>query len=307
MLTFVIVAVCLVLGLFLLIAVLSKKMSAKASIPLFLLLAAVIVLVNSVTIIPTGYTGVKTTLGQVSETPVRSGITLKIPFIQSVELVNNKQQDITFRNKIWSETKERTAIYYENITVTYQLVADKSSWIFANVTDYENNMVTDNLVASSIKAASKNLSDTDATNRSIIEPLSLEMLQATIDKKYGEGVVYINMIVIDNADFDESYNQAIAGKQQALIEAETQAIENQKAIDKAEADAKVAKTKAESKAETELIEAQAESEKNELLEQSITENILKDKWIEKWDGKLPQYMTGDSQGILIGISPDKGE
>ena len=47
MLTFVIVAVCLVLGLFLLIAVLSKKMSAKASIPLFLLLAAVIVLVNS--------------------------------------------------------------------------------------------------------------------------------------------------------------------------------------------------------------------------------------------------------------------
>ena len=60
-------------------------------------------------------------------------------------------------------------------------------------------------------------------------------------------------------------------------------------------------------AETELIEAQAESEKNELLEQSITENILKDKWIEKWDGKLPQYMTGDSQGILIGISPDKGE
>ena len=307
MLTFVIVAVCLVLGLFLLIAVLSKKMSAKASIPLFLLLAAVIVLVNSVTIIPTGYTGVKTTLGQVSETPVRSGITLKIPCIQSVELVNNKQQDITFRNKIWSETKERTAIYYENITVTYQLVADKSSWIFANVTDYENNMVTDNLVASSIKAASKNLSDTDATNRSIIEPLSLEMLQATIDKKYGEGVVYINMIVIDNADFDESYNQAIAAKQQALIEAETQAIENQKAIDKAEADAKVAKTKAESKAETELIEAQAESEKNELLEQSITENILKDKWIEKWDGKLPQYMTGDSQGILIGITPDKGE
>ena len=44
-------------------------------------------------IVPTGYTGVRTTFGQISNQIVPQGFNLKIPFAQNIKLVNNKQQD----------------------------------------------------------------------------------------------------------------------------------------------------------------------------------------------------------------------
>lgn len=255
----------------------------------------------SVTIIPTGYTGVRTTFGQVSQNTVPSGFSLKIPLIQSVEKVNNKQQDIIFSDKVWSETQQRTAIYYSDVTVTYQINPERSSWIYSHVTNYKDNLVSQSLVASGIKSSSKELSDTDATNRSVIEPLAMENVQKALDEKYGENVVIVNKVVIGDADFDDSYNTAIAEKQKAQLEAERQEIENQKAIDKAAADAKVIKTTAEAEAEAKVIAAQAEADANRLLEESLSSMVLKDKYLDKWDGSLPKYVGGDGASVLVGM------
>ena len=244
----------------------------------------------SFTIIPTGYTGVRSMFGQIDTNTLDSGIHWKAPFVQSIKTVNNKQQDIEFEDRVWSETSERTAIYYENITVTYQINSEKSAWIYANITDYKHTLVSQSLVASSIKSSSKTLTDVDATNRAIIESLVTSNLQKSLDDKYGENVVHINKVIISNADFE-----------QAQIEAEKQAIENQKAIDKAEADAIVKKTKAEADAEAVVIAAKAEVEANELLENSLTERILRQRWIEKWNGQLPQFVSGENEGLLYGI------
>lgn len=269
------------------------------------------VLSSSFVIIPTGYTGVRSTFGQVDETTVQNGFNWKLPFVQSIEVVNNKQQDIAFDGQVWSETSERTAIYYEEITVTYQINPEKSAWIYANVSNYKDALVSQNLVASAIKASSKSLSDTDATNRSIIEPMALENIQRSLDEKYGENVVYVNKVTISNADFEDSYNAAIAAKQQAQLNAEQQAIENQRAIDKAAADAEVKRTNAEADAKAKLIAAEAEAQANDLLEKSLTEMILREMYIEKWNGQLPNVMTGDSGDVMVpvysGVAAGNGE
>lgn len=274
----------------------------------FGVVAAVLMFVLSCSfvIIPTGYTGVRTTFGQVSEDAVPNGFNWKIPFVQSIEKMNNKQQDVTFDGQVWSETNERTAIYYEGVTLTYQINPEKSTWIYANVTNYKEALVSQDIVASAIKSSSKGLDDEDATNRSIIEPLVVENLQESLDGKYGEGVVIVNKITISNADFDESYNQAIAEKQQAQVNAEQQAIENQQAIDKAEADATVTKTNAQAAAEAKIIEAQAEAEANELLEKSLTDMILRQMYIEKWDGELPSVIAGDESATIM-VQPTETE
>lgn len=269
-------------------------LGALASILLF-------VLSCSFVIIPTGYTGVRTTFGQIDSASVRNGFNWKVPFVQSVVQVNNKQQDIHFDDKVWSETESRTAIYYENIIVTYQINPESSAWVYANVSDYKSSLVSQSIVASAIKSSSKSLSDVDATNRSIIEPLCAKNLQKSLDEKYGKQIIFVNKIVINNADFEESYNKAIAAKQQAQLEAEKQSIENKKAVEKAEADATVTKTKAQANADAMLIEAQAESEANKLLEKSLNDKILKEQWIDKWDGKLPQYVSDDSGSVMIGL------
>lgn len=268
-------------------------------------LIVLIVALGSFTVIPTGYTGVRTTFGQIDPNPVPNGINMKLPFVQKIEKVNNKQQDISFDGKVWSETSERTAIFYDAVTVTYQINPESSAWIYANIANYKDALVNQGIVSSAIKASSKSLSDTDATNRSIIEPLVIENLQKSLNQKYGENVVTVTKVIIGNADFEDGYNQAIAAKQQAQLEAERQKIENQRAIEKAEADAKVKKTNAEADANAKLISAEAEAKANELLEKSLTDQILRESWIEKWNGQLPQYMSGNDGSVIIGFNGDK--
>ena len=65
------------------------------------------------------------------------------------------------------------------------------------------------------------------------------------------------------------------------------------------------KTNAEADANAKLISAEAEAKANELLEKSLTEQILRESWIEKWNGELPQYMSDDNGSVLIGFNNDK--
>lgn len=296
---------CLIIG-YSLKAYRSDEGDKDAKFPKGLALLALIGLIlfglgNSLVIIPTGYTGVKSTFGQIDSATVQNGANWKIPFIQKIEKVNNKQQDIVFEGQVWSETSERTALYYDGITVTYQINPEMSAWIYANVSNYKENLVNQTLVASAVKASSKSLSSTDATNRGIIEPLSMQNIQKALDEKYGENVVIVNKVVIANADFEDSYNQAIAEKQTAQLAYEQQQIENQKKIESAEADAKVKTTQAQAEADAAVIKAQGEADANKLLNDSLTDKILQQMYLEKWDGALPKVSLSDSTDTIVDI------
>ncbi len=262
-----------------------------------IIVIAVIVVASSFTIIPTGYTGVRSTFGQISSEVVPNGFNWKIPFIQNIQRVNNKQQDIVFDDVISAETSERNEVYFSGVTVTYQINAEKSAWIFANVSDYQNNLVSSALVASSLKTSSKTLAPVDVTNRNTLEPLVKENIQKSLNEKYGSEVVKINKVVINNATFDEEYNNKIAQKQQAQMAYETQQIENKTSVEKAEAEAKVKITQAQAEADALKINAEAEAEANKVLEESLTDVILKQMYLDKWDGQLPK-VTSDSDMML---------
>ena len=90
------------------------------------------------------------------------------------------------------------------------------------------------------------------------------------------------------------------------IETTEVTFENEKVIAKAAAEAE-AKLKA-AQAEIEIAKAEAEAKKiaaegqaqaNNIVKESLTDKIIQEKYIEKWDGKLPSVMTGDDGSILI--------
>ena len=276
-----------------------------STIILFVLGAACLIFSMSFTIIPTGYTGVRVTFGQVDQRTLNNGFNFHAPFIQEIVLVNNKQQDIKFNeNSISSETSERNTVIFKGITVTYQINPEKSAWIYANVTNYEAGLVNEFLVASAIKTTSKTLSHVDCTNRSILEPKAKDNIQKSIDEKYGPEVVYVNKVVINDASFDAEYDEKIAKKQQAQIDYETQQIENKKNIEKAEADATVTKTNAQAKADAKVIAAKAEADSNKTISDSITDEVLQNRYYDTWDGKLPTTVVGSDalSSILIDTS-----
>ena len=277
----------------------NKRMEGQKKKPaavLWILGVLVVAFGLSFTIIPTGYTGVLSTFGQISDRTLPNGFNIRIPLAQEISLVNNKQQDIVFvDDQIKSETLERNSVVFSGVTVTYQINPEKSAWIAANVSNYEDNLVNESLVASAIKTSSKTLSPVDVTNRSILEPKAQECVQESLDQKYGEGTIKVNKVVINNAQFDDEYDQKIAQKQQSQMAYETQAIENKKNIEKAEADAKVKQTAAE-----------AEAKANETLEKSLSKNVLASKMLDKWNGELPKAMGGDG-GMIFDLSALMGD
>jgi regulator of protease activity HflC (stomatin/prohibitin superfamily) len=111
-------------------------------------------------------------------------------------------------------------------------------------------------------------------------------------------------ITINDMDAGDQLEAAIAAEavakkavetaEQELLKAETEA--KQKSV-QALADQEAAKIKA----ETKKIEAQAEKEANEMLNKSLSDDILTKEWIEKWDGKMPTYYGGDDAGLMFNV------
>ena len=68
-------------------------MKTKKAIPFAVAGALVLVAaISSVKVVPAGHTGVVLTLGKVSDHVLQEGFHLKVPFVQSVEIMSNKIQ-----------------------------------------------------------------------------------------------------------------------------------------------------------------------------------------------------------------------
>lgn len=292
------------------IAAFNKESVIRAIISV-ILGAAIALFGMSFVIIPSGYTGVKTTFGQIAEETLPNGFNWKTPFIESIEIVNNKQQDAGFAqkdSKIWGETSEKVPVYMADVTVTYQIDNEKSAWIYANVSDYKSQLISDAMVASALKNAAVQFTAEQVTVRSNIEPAAQKEVQESLDNKYGQNVVHILKVVINNMDFEDSYNEAINQKNLAAKQAEAQAIQNQIEIDKAtkdaetqriaaEAQATVETAKAQGEADAIRIKAEAEAEANRKLSESLTDNVLRNKLYDKWNGELPK-VSNDSTPLV---------
>mgnify|MGYP000323258454 CR=1 FL=1 len=82
---------------------------------------------------------------------------------------------------------------------------------------------------------------------------------------------------------------------------------NRLAIEKAIADEAVAKKrvetaeqnrlKAKKDAETKVINAKAEADANKILEKQMTNKILAQQWIKKWNGEVPK-VSGDNKSMI---------
>lgn len=251
--------------------------------PLFAVIVIAFLLIRSLTIVPTGYTGVKTSFGQIQETTIQSGkLNFTIPFVQSIHTVNNKQQDKHIEDQIWGEASDKTPVYAADVIVTYQVLPEKSAWLYANVSDIKN-LLGDELVASAVKSAMSELGPEDVTNRTKVEPLAQRKLTESLTQKYGEGAVFVNKVVINDMDFEEAYNAAIQQKSIAQQNAARQKIENEAAIAKAEADKQVAITNAEAEAQKTSIAAEAQAEANRKIADSISDTLIDYQKVQKWD------------------------
>lgn len=78
-------------------------------------------------------------------------------------------------------------------------------------------------------------------------------------------------------------------------------------VEAAEADAKVKVTQAQAEADAAVIKAQGEADANKLLDSSLTDKILRQNYLEKWNGALPKVSLADGSETIIDIGDVSGE
>ena len=240
-------------------------------------LVALIVLLNSITIVDAGHTGVINTLGNVSENVLQEGIHLKIPFIQTIVKMDNRIVKLEVETEAFSKDLQTVTT---KLAINYRVSKDKSYAIYKNVgSDYETILVSPavNEVLKAITA--KYTAEESVANRSLISQGLIEELNAKLNKNG----IYVEDVNIINFDFSEAYIAAIEEKQvaeQRLLKAKT---EKEEAIVKAEAEA-----------ETLRIQSEAQAKANNILSKSLNENLIRYEMMKKWNGELPMVTDGST-------------
>ncbi len=264
-----------------------------------ILAAALIVLLNSFTIVPAGSTGVVLTLGKVSDHSYQEGFHIKIPFIQTVEDMSNKIQ--VYETPASAVSKDLQTVS-STIAVNYRLVSDSTSEMYRNVgVDYQTVLITPVVQECMKSATARYTAEELITKRQSVG----DEVKTDLDSKLNEYGIYIEKFNIVNFDFTAEYNNAIEAKQvaeQNLLKTQT---EQQQALVISETEAKQKVIAAEADADAILAKAQAQADANKLIEESLTDKVLINKQIEKWDGVMPK-VTGNSNGsgLLIDVNLD---
>lgn len=251
-------------------------------------LAVVLVGANCFTIVDAGHTGVVVTLGKVNEGVLQEGMHIKAPFIQKIVKIDNRIVKLEVDTEAFSKDLQTVVT---TLAINYRVDTSKSYSIYKNIgADYEQVLVVPavNEVLKAITA--KYTAEESVTNRALISDGLIDGL----NEKLNSIGLYVTDVNIINFDFSEAFITAIEEKQvaqQQLLKAET---EKQTAI-----------TNAEAEAETTRIKAEAEAEANNKIKASLNDNIIRSKFYDKWDGKLPEAMGSDS--IITSIDGSSSE
>ncbi len=268
------------------------KKSYSGIIVVVVVLALIVAIgVSFVTTIPAGHTGVVTTFGKVSDEVLQEGLHIKMPW-QAVHKINNQISKLEVSTEAFSKDLQTVSTI---IAVQYRVDKAKSYSIYKEVgADYETILVVPavNEVLKAITA--QYTAEESVTNRVSVSSGLLEGLNGKLND-IGITVEDVNII---NFDFSEAYISAIEEKQvaeQKLLKAQTEA-EEKKVTAQAEADVKL--IEAEAQAEAKKIVAGAEAEANKLIAESLDENVIEYKTVEKWNGELPMA-TGTTPFIDI--------
>lgn len=244
---------------------------------------AIIIIVTvfaSMKAIGTGEVGVKTRFGKVQDTVIHEGLNFKVPFIERIVKIDCKTKKI--EEEAESSTKDMQDVSAK-VAINYNVNAETANKLYREVGKKYEEIIIEPAIQESIKSTMAQFTAEELiTKRTEVS----SKIQETLTGKIAEKGFTVTGFNITNLNFSEEYNKAIEDKavkkqevETAKAELEKQQIENQKKIENAKAEAEV------------MRQQNAE----------ITENILRLKMLEKWNGQLPTTMLKDNISSLFSI------
>ncbi len=245
---------------------------------LIVLFGLLLIIPGCITTIATGEVGIKTTWNKITNVNMKEGIQFKYPW-QKVIKMNIKVQKYENDKSMETSTKDMQVVNSVIVSLNYQLDENKVTDMYRKVGEKYDSIVLEPAIQEAIKSAiSLYNAEELVTKRSEVSNTILETVSSKV-KDYGLNIISVSL---KNFDFSEEYNQSIERK----TIAEQNALTAEQELKTSEANAK-----------KKVIEAQAEADANNIKNSTITDEILTQQFIEKWNGELPKVM-GDNGNIL---------
>jgi prohibitin 1 len=206
------------------------------------------------------------------------GMHFRIPFVESVTKVSVRTQKTDIKAEAASKDLQTVNT---DIVINWKVDSGKVNKIYQQIGDQD--VVADRIIIPAVnevvKAATAQKTASEVLARRAELKADVDTLLSERLKKFD---VVLEDVSIVNVSFSPEFNRAIEQKQVAQQEAERALFVTQQASAEAQAT---------------INRARGEAEANRLKQQSLSNELLELRAIEKWDGKMPQY-TGTSTPFI---------
>ena len=239
------------------------------------LLVCFLVMCNPFVMVGPGERGIKIRLGEVQQESYGEGLHIIFPFIQKFKTMDVKTQRNTLTTAVYTKDIQQARITY---VINFNVQPNNVNRLFQEVgMDYQKTILTP-VVEGTIKdiIGKWNAQDLIA-NREKATSEILEKLVQQLNDNY-LNITDFQMIEINYSDvFERAIESKVTAEQEALK-------------------AKNKTVQVEEEAKQKVIAAQAEAKSMAIRAQALSQNksLVEYEAVQKWDGKMPQYMMGNT-------------
>lgn len=266
---------------------------------IFLGIFALIVIFSTVFTVQYGTIGVLTRFGQIVGDPLKPGLHIKVPFVDN--LIVYRTQKIIYETLANPNEGQSQADYQDYPVDTTTKDGQQISVRFS---------VRFSVNPNSVKAVAETLGTEEELVEKVIKTdariwarniprdySALDLYTGNIEevsKKIGEELkprFEANGLILDEfgiraINFQQDYVDAVEQKQ----------VEKEKVITE-----QYIAQQEEFKKKASITRAEGEAAAQRLQQSTLSTNLIKKLWIEKWNGILPATMAGDSSSFLIDL------
>ncbi len=249
---------------------------------LFIGIAVFVVLVflvfSSLFVVEVGFVGVRINILTGETKSFSQGTYFKIPVIYKVVNYDVKTQKQEIEAD--SASKDLQTVR-ARIVVNFRPIYDKVNDIHIKVgKDYFIKVLYP-----AIQEVAKTAISKLPVENIIVERENLRTaIEENLRKKIEEYNIIIENVNIVDIQFTQEFNRVVEEKQ--IEEQKVKKIQYQR-------------MQAEEEKKRVILLAEAEAQKQKLLRDSSNQTVINLKWIEKWDGHLPQYMLSDKSNMMV--------
>lgn len=246
------------------------------------------------TVVPAGARGVVVLFGNVDDRSLPEGLHLVNP-LSSVEKMTTQVQRA--QNKYVAETADTQSVTV-SVQMNWRPDADAIPLLFRNYGMKYAETIIDPAINECLRAEIAKHKVTEVIGQ---RPAIRSAVQSAVAEWIARHHLALVEMAITDIDFSEIYDKAIEEKQieeqkaaAKLYELKGVQTEAEKVAAKAKGEADALRVAAQAEADTLRIRGEAQSDYNKRVAESLTPMLIDRMRTERWDGKLPIYMFGDS-------------